>query len=73
MLQPANVYPVLVNVFPRTVTVEPAMYGELLSTGTDPPLLPLPKYVTVYGPLGLGVVEPMLMEGHGINPFGLCV
>ena len=50
VFQLLKVNPVFANVpeFPRTVTVAPDTYGEELSTGTEPLVLPLPSYATVY-------------------------
>jgi hypothetical protein len=58
---------------------------ELYDVGTAgrlPPVLPFPKYVRVYDPLGPGVgvgvgitelIILLVIAGHGINPFGLWV
>jgi hypothetical protein len=49
VFHPENVNPDLakVPVFPKTVTIEPGVYGEEPSVGVLPPVLVLPLYVIV--------------------------
>jgi hypothetical protein len=49
VFHPENVNPVFANepVFPKIVTVVPAVYGEEPSVGVLPPVLVLPLYVIV--------------------------
>jgi hypothetical protein len=59
VFHPENVNPVLDNepVFPKTVTVEPGVYGEEPSVGPLPPVLVLPLYVTVF----------LVIDNHGVS------